>query len=156
MTGQSGLSTFALATTRPDLVELIVNPLSHLLRGATLTLFDSFAPWVAPNETVPSKGLPLLLIQDVKGRRTDTTSDFSVSMRDNELLLAWDDLAQVSRSSVYGNVQFLVVDDNLSGIRFFDLSLEAVSLLSRFPKTTLESRAISLEPASHRPRTRSQ
>ena len=143
-----GAEYLRLGNHSTRLAELIIDPLSHLLRGATLTLFDSFAPWVAPNETAPSRGLPRLLMQNATGRRIDANSDFSVSMKDNELLLTWDDLARVSKSSVYGDVQFLLVGDNLSGIRFFDLSPEAVSLLSRFPKTNLASRAISLKPAS--------
>jgi hypothetical protein len=59
--------------------------------------------------------------------------DFSVSLKDNEVLLYWDDLGRTAKSCVCGNAQFLIAEDRLLGMRFFALSDQGISLLSRFP-----------------------
>jgi hypothetical protein len=118
------------------LTELIVDPGSRILRGLTLTSFESFDAWPNLGSVASLKGLPILRVDWEKGPRIDVRRDFHVSLRANELLVSWGDMANPSASFVFGKVQFFISESELRGVRFFDLTAGQTSLLAYHARRT--------------------
>ena len=125
-----GSSFLRVGNYSTTLTEMLINPDTGLLRGVTLTSFERFSEWPALGETTPSEGLPVLSVDWGDSYSVDVERDFQVSLRGDQLLIWWDDVAAPSNSLTFGRVQFLVFESELRGIRFFDLSGEEVSTLA--------------------------
>jgi hypothetical protein len=127
-----GAGYIRLGNYQTTLTELIAHPASRTLRGVTLSFFKSYVDWPRIGATAPTEGLPVLRADWGSGNRIDITRDFSVSLRENELLVAWDELSDLSSSLVFGNAQFLITGSELRGIRFFNLSDQDVRALGSY------------------------
>jgi len=117
-----GAAYLRLGNYRTTLTELIVDPKSNLVRGITLTSFESLVPWPTLGPAAPSVGLPVLSVDWQKGNRIDLTCDFTVSLRGGELLIAWDNTNDLSRTATFGKAEFLISKAELRGVRFSGLS----------------------------------
>jgi hypothetical protein len=87
--------------------------------------------------------------------RIDLPLTFSVSLRTKEVLIAWGDLRNASRSSVLGNAQCFMVEDEMRGIRFFDLLDQQITAIQFHTPEPAESGAKRLQRHSWRHRQRS-
>jgi len=129
-----GASYLRLGNYQTSLLEIIVDPTSNVLRGATVTSFDAYSPWAKINETVAIKdGLPVLATEWRNGRLIDLELDFSVALRANELLVWWGNLESLSCISVFGRVRCMLMGDQLLGLWFQCLTDGEVGLLASHP-----------------------
>lgn len=121
------------------LMDIVVDPVSRVLRGATLICFDSFAPWPSMGQKRVSEGLPRL---SGPWDRSDHSRldyqaisihrDFWVSIRGDECLIYWGNLADELQSAIFGRMEFFFVAEELRGIRVSELSQQEQSLIASY------------------------
>lgn len=132
-----------LGNRSTSLADLMVDPISRVLRGVTLTSFEKFAAWPKIGTTNPVEGLPALTgpwnvperdLPMLEYKSVNMSVDFSVSLRGNELVIFWGDLASLSGSSVFEKLQCYISGSELRGVRFFNLDHRDAELLTSHGK----------------------
>lgn len=105
------------------LIELVVEPHSQIVRGATITSIDELSPWPEFSVPVTFDALPALSTSFAGWQVHDLKLEFEASVRPEELVVYWGELG-ACEAYTCGAVQLLVRDRFLCGAWFTGLSAE--------------------------------
>lgn len=126
-----------------SLAELKVNRLTRVLQGLTLTCFTTYSHWPDIPGVRQIEGLPVLTgpwdvperdLPTLEYKNVDMNIDFSVSLRDSELIVFWGDLSAVSSGLIFDHVHCYIRENQLIGVRFAGLTDVQVSTLAGYGK----------------------
>jgi len=119
-----GASYLRLGDSAQTLVELLVDPMTGLFRGLTVTAFTALSSWPLFEARETSEGLHVFTNVAAWERksRIDTGVSFAVAVRGSEVLVHWGPLDRCEATSFRERVRFLAVDRNLAGVRVAGLS----------------------------------
>lgn len=131
-----GLIYLNIGNRSTTLADIIVDPVSRILRGFTVTSFKPFVEWSAVNVGRALDGLPVLTgnwdkpeVPRLEYTVIDASVDFSCTLRNNVVLFFWDDLRRATHRSIFNNVRCYATDRELCGIEFADLTEDQIALL---------------------------
>jgi hypothetical protein len=110
-----GAGVVRLGDYSRTLLELMIEPHSQRLRGATLTSLDRLDAWPAVSLGQSQSGTPILGTTFSDRRIDDLSLDFRVAIADEGILIFWEGLQDCDVCDC-GRIQFLVAGGVLAGI----------------------------------------
>ena len=124
-----GCSYLRIGDFKTDLLEFIVCPHTNVLRGLTLTCFKFFTPWPIIPKKREVKCLPILLCDFDGCNLIDIDLKFNVSVREQELLVNWGNLAETTLIGEFGDIRFYYTRNEIRGVHIFNIDNKYISML---------------------------
>jgi hypothetical protein len=123
-----GAGLVRLGNYTTTVMELVVEPHSQVVRGATVTSIDELSPWPDFSVSVTFAALPALSTSFEGWQVIDLKEEFEVAVREGQMVVHWGELG-ICDGYRSGPVQLLVRDHFLRGLWFSGLTAEQTAVL---------------------------
>jgi hypothetical protein len=122
-----GAGVLRLGNYSTTLLELLIEPISQVLRGVTVTSAGLLVPWPRISVSGDTEGLPVLSTDFEGWRVVDLPIDFKVAVREREILVFWDKLEECDAVTC-GRFRFLISSARLAGLWCLGLTKDEENL----------------------------
>jgi hypothetical protein len=136
--GTLGVKYFRVGNFDTSLLEFLLEPVSLVIRGFTLTSFDRFHEPMKIQRLPTEDGLPVVALtgeQKFQGPsdapRIDLREEFSVGLGENFVEIDLGGITSASNNIQLGQVTFFTKSGHLVGIRVTELRPEQLAILER-------------------------
>lgn len=129
-----------LGNYRTRLFDILLDPSSGAACGVTLCFFDMFSMWPKMDEQKAAQGLPVFDAKLGPAERIDTTHDFEVAMKGDEMLVSWGTLEGTSRVEFRERLVFHVRERVLRGVSLQGLTNDEIEILRSSATSSVELR----------------
>jgi hypothetical protein len=136
--GLLGARYLRVGNFQTSLLEFILDPISAMVRGVTLVMFDSF---YMPNESallLVEEGLPIIDLEQSQvsilapNEHLEINHQFSVGLRDDIFEIDLFGIAKAERVVCCDRFEFLLNKDTILGLRMIDLNENEISMLKGY------------------------
>jgi hypothetical protein len=135
--GLLGAKYLRVGDFQTTLLEFLLDPISYTIRGITLTSLDKIHVPCEPEIILESFGLPIVDVGKsdlnvlVEARKAEVSCQFSVGIESNFLEVDFSEIKNANRKINCGRVQFFLKNEELSGVRFVNLTIDEIAILQK-------------------------